>query len=532
MLNLITRYRAIPLIFLLLVSCVKSQIKRGDDIGPVTLVEDTKLSSESMTKMAEPVPLTKKKNLDEIILEFEEIEQGKTEVMTPKNQPTPASLLPEASDGEHVQTKNPKLTFMDSVDINLNRHIMKWINYFTQKGRPAFQRYMNRGHRYQEVVNSILNQYDLPEELYYLAMIESGFTVDARSKARAVGLWQFISGTAKRYDLAIDWYVDERKDPIRATEAAAKYLKDLYNAFQSWELAMAAYNCGELRVLRAIMKGDTRDFWHLVKKNLLPRETRNYVPKFIAAVIIGTDPEKYGFASPDQVDRYPDVEAIELPSPIKLSQVAGIIDMSYQELHDLNPHLEQKITPANRENYELWIPKNKMPLYLANQGALQGLKLTNYTLRSPSSRSYRVRRGDNLITIARRLGTTVSYLRRINNLRSNRINAGQILRATTQRFAHKNDTHYIVKPGDYLGSIARRHLISVTKLKQMNGIVGNRIFAGQKIVLAGGGIKRYKVKSGDSLHRIANLFNLSVKQIKKMNGLRNNKIIIGQMLSL
>lgn len=165
-------------------------------------------------------------------------------------------------------TENPPSIISERkvrIPVELNEHVQRWITYFTERDRERFQRFLNRGQLYRDVVENVLEENDLPAELYYLAMIESGFRTDAHSHASAVGVWQFIPGTARRYGLRIDRYVDERRDPIRATEAAAKYLRDLYNVFGSWHLAMAAYNAGEIRVLRAVFKGRTRNFWELIK---------------------------------------------------------------------------------------------------------------------------------------------------------------------------------------------------------------------------------------------------------------------------
>ncbi len=472
-------------------------------------------------------------NLDEIIFAYQNTELNKEKTYTPlisineKEPLTPPASVPSELDKQ-------KIVFNYGVDIDLNEHIKRWIHFFSVQNRSQFQRFLNRGAKYREVVNSVLQEYDLPLELYYLAMIESGFTVHARSKARAVGVWQFISGTARRYGLIVNRYVDERKDPIRSTEAAAKYLKDLHNAFQSWELAMAAYNCGEFKVLSTIMKGDSRDFWDLVKKNLLPRETRNYVPKFIAAVIIGTDPEKYGFTNPVNQKPYPDLEAIEVPSPIRIRQIAKSLKIPLAKIKEYNPHLKRGITPASLSTYDLWIPKQYLPQYAMVKKDLKKYKLNNLKIAPHDSRSYyQVRKGDSLFNIARTFGTSVRRIKRLNNLYSNRIMPGQKLRVSTKRFvAMRNDHTYTVRQGDYLGGIARKYGISLTKLKRLNGLSGNRIYEGQKLRLNGASAKSYKVKPGDSLYRIASLFNTTVNRLKKINGLRSNHIVAGQILSL
>lgn len=169
-----------------------------------------------------------------------------------------------------------------------HKDVKKWVYYFTQKNSRNFITTLERGFPYQEAIAKILCQYDLPPDLYYLALIESGFNPTIKSSANAVGFWQFMAGTGKRFGLNIDSHVDERRDPIRATEAAAKYLSSLHKVFNSWPLALAAYNAGENRVMNAIINYNTRDFWKLSEYSALPRETRQYVPKILAAIIVAS----------------------------------------------------------------------------------------------------------------------------------------------------------------------------------------------------------------------------------------------------
>ena len=184
---------------------------------------------------------------------------------------------------------------LETIPIEINENVEVWIKYFQGRGRPHMERYLARSTRYEALMKKVLRDNKLPEDLFYIALIESGFTSNARSTASAVGYWQFIRGTGKRYKLDINKMIDERRDPVLATQAAAEYFKDLYKIFDSWYLSMAAYNVGEGRVLRAVKKYKTRDFWQLSKnKHALPKETDNYVPKYIAAKLIAKNPDKYG----------------------------------------------------------------------------------------------------------------------------------------------------------------------------------------------------------------------------------------------
>lgn len=211
--------------------------------------------------------------------------QNKIDEIEPKNLTITTISAPVEDDissdkiiEEAVASSEQKI----KIPVEINEHVEQWINYYTVQDRVRFQRFLNRGQLCKDIVENVLEENDLPAELYYLAMIESGYRTDAHSHASAVGVWQFIAGTAQRYGLRIDNYVDERRDPKRATEAAAKYLRDLYNVFGSWHLAMAAYNAGEIRVLRAVFKGRTRNFWELVQSKVLPKRNSQLCSKIFS----------------------------------------------------------------------------------------------------------------------------------------------------------------------------------------------------------------------------------------------------------
>ncbi len=353
---------------------------------------------------------------------------------------------------------NPESTGEDSekaVPTNIsyehNEHVQRWIEIFTQKDRERFQRFLNRGAEYREVVEELLTLNEMPKELFYLAMIESGFATHAYSRAKAVGVWQFIPATGKRYGLQVDSLVDERRDPIRATEAAAKYLKDLYNVFGSWHLAMSAYNAGELRVVRAVVRAKSRDFWELVKTNNLPRETANYVPKFLAAMEIGENPKKYGFEVP-KAEKYPNLKAVEIPSPVHLKNIALVTGVDFELLRKVNPHLRQSITPSNASTYEIWLPEDSVQKSPQNiVSALQKHRISTRVIatkapkvktvvQAPSRHFHIVRKGETLSAIASRYKVTLSYLKRINGLGSNRVQAGSKLRIDAALFRPKSKT--------------------------------------------------------------------------------------------
>lgn len=383
---------------------------------------------------------------------------------------------------------------LENVPPEMSKSVDRWIHFFTERSPDRMKRYLERGERYKPMILKILKDQGLPENLYYLALIESGFTTSATSRAQAVGVWQFIRGTARHYGLRVDRHVDERRDPIRATIAASLYLNDLHNVFQSWYLAMAAYNAGEGRIVRAIMGGNSRNFWTLVKNKKLPKETMHYIPKFIAAVIVGSNPEKYGITN-IKSEPYPTLVSVTVPSPIKTRRLASVTGVPYSIIKKHNPQIRSSFTPPDKGTYRIWLPKNYAP-----QAEAKKDKLNKYVLTSLKRRTYarnlpgthKIRRGETLATIARRYRISVSTLKRLNNLRSNRIIAG------------------------------KRLVISKSKSKKIASTKKRSIR----------NVKRYKVRRGDSLHSISKRFGLSIREIKNLNRLRHNRIYAGQTLKV
>lgn len=376
--------------------------------------------------------------------------------------------------------------------VELNANVDRWIDYFTKKNPEAFQRFLDRGQPYKKMIVATLRDAGVPSELYYLAMIESGFVLNAHSHASAKGFWQFIPGSGRRYGLRVDGYVDERVDPWRATVAASLYLADLNNVFNSWYLAMAAYNAGEGRIMGAIMRGKTRDFWELVRKKALPSETMDYIPKVLAAYIVGKNPEKYGFRVPDA----PSHEAfagVTVPSPIKLSSIADETQIPLADLQKFNPHLKTGVTPQDAPNYKIWIPKRFEKDFKDSAGRLAEHRMTA-KVQAPRIASetkirsfHRVKRGEHLTSISTKYGVSVAQLKQMNNLRSNTLFRGQKLKVMTDKTAiavatpaAKNDAGiYQVRRGDRLYSIAKKHGMTVAELKKINRLQRNSVKVGQ-----------------------------------------------------
>ncbi|OFZ05345.1 MAG: hypothetical protein A2070_02820 [Bdellovibrionales bacterium GWC1_52_8] len=318
------------------------------------------------------------------------------------------------------------------VPIEINADVQKWITYFTVKDQARFRTFLERGAYYKELVQNILKEQGVPREMYYLAMIESGYVTHARSSQQAVGAWQFIRATGRRYGLKNNPYLDERRDIVRSTHAAARYLKDLHKEFGSWYLAIAGYNAGEGRIRRAIRKGQTHDFWILVSKKVLPRETMNYVPKFLAAIIIGRNSEKFGFTGLT-AGKFPEVHKLDIPAATHLKEIAQRADINYEDLRSINPHLLRQVTPRNTSHYPIWVPKEKVKLVAQQRKYFtRHIEASKPAARRQSSvksraSTHRVSRGDTLISIARRYRMSVARLKKLNGLNTNRIFRNQKL---------------------------------------------------------------------------------------------------------
>ncbi len=371
----------------------------------------------------------------------------------------------------------------EKIPMEINAEVERWIDFFTVKDRERMQRFLERGERYRPMISAVLKEQGIPTEIYYQAMIESGFATHATSRAKAVGVWQFIKETGKRYGLRVDAYVDERRDPMRATIAASLYLKDLHNVFQSWYLAMASYNAGESRIMSAIMRAKTRDFWEMVKTRALPQETMAYIPKFLAATIIGHDPQKYGFdeLSPEMM---PTLVSVNVPSPVKLSDIAQVSGVPLESLKDYNPHLLRGVTPPGVSTYRVWIPKDQA------EGAdewstklvgmrLKGLKQITSTADNAQPKYHRVVVGDTLVRVAGMYGIPASQIKKLNHLRSSRLTPGTKLTLWTAEPTSLSFKRYKVQRGDNLDNIARRFNVSVDEIKKINRLKRSKIYVGQ-----------------------------------------------------
>jgi membrane-bound lytic murein transglycosylase D len=304
------------------------------------------------------------------------------------------------------------------IPIEYNTAVDRWLAYYQRRGRRSLELHLARAGRYEETLRAILREHGLPQDLVYLSMIESGYDPNAYSRAHAVGLWQFLASTARRYGLRVTYWIDERRDPVLATRAAAAYLRDLYEEFGCWYLAAAAYNGGSNRLRRAIRRTGSRDFWTLARRGYLPRETQNYVPKFIAAALIAKQPQRYGltvWAAPPlsyDLGHVPDATSLEV-----IAEAAGV---EVAEVRALNPQLIRGVTPPG-EIYYVRLPPHSGDTFAANYARVQAQARAG-------SIQHTVRSGDTLSQLAINYGSDLSAIRSANpSVRPERLQVGQLL---------------------------------------------------------------------------------------------------------
>jgi len=467
------------------------------------------------------------------------------------------AYLQEDSDSSYTISVGEELfeAIIDSVDIGndtlrviedrpghiaivRSKKIDNLINYYVTKQSERLQRFLESSNKYREHITPILQQYDVPEEIFYLPLIESGYNPNAYSYAHAAGIWQFIAGTGAIYGLKRNWWVDERRDPIKSTHAAAKYLRKLYDEFGDWYLALAAYNTGEMRVWRAIRREGTRDYWRL---RSLPSQTRNYVPSFMAATIIAKNPEKYGLKTPTESTWTWDEVIVD--RSYEFDAIAKASNLTSEILREYNPELRRWMTPSNDNQYILRVPKGKA------DGLIEKLTVLPEAKKVQTEYVYhKVRKGQNLNYIAHKYGTSVSALVAANHLRNrNQLRVGQTLLIPTSKYysapekktAETNIVIHTVKSGETLSGIAESYHTSLSKIRSMNNIYQDNIQVGTKLKIPTNLTSRttpsgtpqgsekivHIVKKGDTLSSIANRYQVSLAKLKSWNNLDGHKPI-------
>ena len=397
-------------------------------------------------------------------------------------------MIEDISVPVEMEMGNTKFIVVDDRDGHIplvrTTTVDQFINYFKIKGKKQFQIWLDRKHEYGGLINEILTEQELPEELVNLAMIESGLNPKAFSRASAAGIWQFIYSTGKLYDLKRDWYVDERRDPIKSTYAASAHLKDLFEEFDHWYLALAAYNSGSGRVHRAMRLHQTSDFWQL---HTLPRETRNYIPYYLAAAIIARNPEEYGFETYSKKRKAPfEFDTVELEKSADLSVLARSAGTSLKTMQYYNPELRQSATPQNGP-YTLRIPKGTANKFTANFNALPEVQRF-----APQYIVHKVRRGESLSTISKKYKVSIHDVAAVNKIRNrHKISIGQKLTIPIRGAYTSLDgppghikVVYTVRKGDTLGHIAEDYGTRAVKIRRWNNLAyGQYIYPGQKLVL-------------------------------------------------
>lgn len=426
-----------------------------------------------------------------------------------------------------------------------NEQVRSYIDYYTGEGREVFARLLHRAERYIPFMRRIFQEEGLPQDLTYLALIESGFNPYAYSHAHAAGPWQFIQSTAEIYGLSNDEWRDERRDFEKSTRAAARFLSELYDRFDGdWYLAVAAYNAGGGRISRAMEENGAEDFWALCDNSSLRDETRNYVPKLLAVLTIVRDPAAFGFTDIPEVESFA-YDVVRLPEATDLELAAQLCEIPTEELRALNPELKRWCTPPHAKDYELRIPAGSKSRFEKLYARIPSDRRANY-------QRHQVAKGDTLSIIARRYNVRQGDLIALNKLKDPRIlPLGSVLllplhpgmqgTADAQgKSAMTISKTYKIRKGDSLWAISRRFGIDEKDLRAWNGLTAKstlrpgqtlklakvKAAAGKKTAVAKGERKIvYRVKSGDTLSAIGRKFAVPAERIQSWNRLAKNHIL-------
>jgi membrane-bound lytic murein transglycosylase D len=469
------------------------------------------------------------------------------------------------------------------IPIVFNDAVQYYVRYFTTEKRKVFTNWLRRSHRYVPMIRQILREHGLPEDLIYLAMIESGFNPKAYSSMKACGPWQFIYETGGRYGLKVNHWVDERRDPEKSTVAAALYLKDLFNQFGNWYLAAAGYNAGEKRIEKAVEKHETTDFWEITKYNTLPRETRDYIPKLLAAAIIAKDPDRFGFINMvyDQPIQFI-AEKVPGGTPMTVISRAASVDLT--ALRGLNPEILTGVIPPDVTDYVLKLPESlRKDRFREELGAAldKEKRLQDVII-------HVCKRRDSLGSILKRYKVTNSDLLLVNSCDQELfVGQGRVIyvprfsassdsdetrptraaqamlkvtegkeadqteeerstkrkprvQAAVVEHAQKTDYH-VVKKGESLAGISEKYGIDLDKLKEINKLKKTQLYPNMRLELTSHATNESKrvrnavyhvVKKGDTLSGIADKYDVDMVTLKEMNGLKRNKVRYGMKLKV
>ena len=459
------------------------------------------------------------------------------------------------------------------ISLPYNDIVKNYIILYSEKMPTKMAHMLGLCRYYMPIFEETFNKYEIPEELKAMAIIESALNPRAVSRVNAKGMWQFMYSTAKMYGLQIDSFVDERFDPVKSADAAARYLKDAYAIFGDWNLAIASYNCGAGNVNKAIRRsGGKRGFWDIWP--YLPRETRGYGPAFVGALYTLTYYKEHGI-KPEAVEIPLHIDTLKITRQLHMRQVSELTNAPIDELKNLNPQYLHEIIPGGKE-YILRIPYAYTNAFIENEDSVYRHKVDEYFNPAAIKKikdgadgeriTYKVKSGDTLGKIAGMYRCTVAQIKRWNNLKSTNIRIGQRLviyrggnsSASSSSSASTNKSQssssaattsgastYTVKSGDTLSSIAARHGVSVANLKSWNGLTSNNIKVGQKLKVkaaaasqsssaaSSGDYTTYTVKSGDSFYSIAkNYPGVSAQNIMDFNGLSSSSLKPGMKIKI
>jgi membrane-bound lytic murein transglycosylase D len=412
----------------------------------------------------------------------------------PAVKPVTNSVPPKAVPVETPDSERP-LTLLTNVPDDPS--IQLYLDYFRYADHHRFKEWLERSHEYLPYIRKTFEENGLPGDLAYVSLIESGFSTRAYSRTGAAGLWQFMRGTGVKYGLKVNWWIDQRRDPILSTQSAALYLRDLYDEFQSWDLALAAYNAGEGRVANAVARCGTKDYWQIRRTRALSSETRNYIPKLIAAALIAKNPEKYGFTD---LAYHPTVETRQekITHPVEIRQLAHAMNMSVSEFLVYNPQFMRWATPPKLSSVSVNVPAVVSPGFERRLGSLPRTKI------NPDVPVYRVESGDSLWSIAHRFHVSIGGLVVANRLTSRKhLKLHQKL--IIPRRVHRGDS------GALLASVRHHRRRMDAPVVSPEGWVDHRI------------------RRGDSLYVLARHYNTSIRELQAKNHLyRSENLRVGQ----
>ncbi|MBU0728832.1 MAG: LysM peptidoglycan-binding domain-containing protein [Proteobacteria bacterium] len=469
--------------------------------------------------------------------------------------------------------------------VTMNRQVEFYLDFFQNKQRQTFTKWLARSGKYLPLIQQQLKEKGLPLDLAYLPMIESGYNLTAYSRARAVGPWQFMRATGRKYGLTVNDFVDERRDPVKSSAAAIAYLSYLYEDFKSWHLAVAAYNAGEGKIRKAVRKYKTNNFWEIAQERYLRPETKLYVPKLIAAILIAKEPEKYGFTDIEYDEPF-EYETVEVPRWTTIQAVSVAIDMDFEELRNYNRELRRAITPAEQKRYPLKVPIGTKELVEQNLPRVQAVMTTKY-------QTHKVLKGDTLTKICSKYNLNKTTLLKANDLQASQLIPGKNLRIPYRTTEYKllseneiaskikpaeaspeNLVLHKVRPGETISEISKRYGAPPYMIAAWNNLPSiHSIRAGQQLALyltdedktlspkalsafeyttpittvttvakripeteteenSDTQLTYYQVQGGDTLWTIAKRYNLTPDKIRRWNQIKGDTIYPGHRLLL